>query len=137
MKWILLIAVIVAVLFIFRVTVLSKMLGQSESRVQRALERAGDRPLAGVVAVGDEAVVGRRGGAAAAPLLERGQQLVHRRRGRQPDRRAVEIAACGREQRACALELDRRRHAASSRSRIAFSMRGGPWSSTLRTVPGQ
>ena len=39
MKWILLIAVIVAVLFIFRVTVLSNMLGQSESRVQRALER--------------------------------------------------------------------------------------------------
>ena len=39
MKWILLIAVIVAVLFIFRVTVLSKMLGQNESRVQRALER--------------------------------------------------------------------------------------------------
>ena len=39
MKWILLIAVIVAVLFVFRVTVLSKLLGQSESRVQRALER--------------------------------------------------------------------------------------------------
>lgn len=39
MKWILLIAVIVAVLFVFRVTVLAKMMGQSESRVQRALER--------------------------------------------------------------------------------------------------
>jgi hypothetical protein len=39
MKWILLIAVVLAVLFVFRVTVLSKMLGQHESRVQRALER--------------------------------------------------------------------------------------------------
>lgn len=39
MKWILLIAVIVAVLFVFRVAVLAKVLGQSESRVQRALER--------------------------------------------------------------------------------------------------
>lgn len=39
MKWILLIAVVLAVLFVFRVTVLSKMLGQNEARVQRALER--------------------------------------------------------------------------------------------------
>jgi hypothetical protein len=39
MKWILLIGVIIAVLFVFRVTVLAKVLGQSESRVQRALER--------------------------------------------------------------------------------------------------
>jgi hypothetical protein len=43
MKWILLIAVILAVLFIFRVTVLAKMMGQSESRVQRALERRKQR----------------------------------------------------------------------------------------------
>jgi hypothetical protein len=43
MKWILLIAVVLAVLFIFRVTVLAKMLGQSESRVHRALERRKQR----------------------------------------------------------------------------------------------
>jgi len=39
MKWILLIGVIIAVLFVLRVTVLAKVLGQKESRVQRALER--------------------------------------------------------------------------------------------------
>jgi len=39
MKWILLIVIVLAVLFVLRVTVLAKVLGQDESRVQRALER--------------------------------------------------------------------------------------------------
>jgi len=39
MKWILLIIALVAVAYVFRVTLLSKVLGQSESRTRRALER--------------------------------------------------------------------------------------------------
>lgn len=39
MKWILLIIALVAVVYVFRVTLLSKVLGQSEARTRRALER--------------------------------------------------------------------------------------------------
>lgn len=39
MKWILLIIALVAVAYVFRVVLLSKVLGQSEARTRRALER--------------------------------------------------------------------------------------------------
>jgi hypothetical protein len=39
MKWILLIIALVAVAYVFRVTLLAKVLGQSEARTRRALQR--------------------------------------------------------------------------------------------------
>lgn len=39
MEWLLVIVVVAVVLYVFRVQILSKVLGQSQDRVRRALER--------------------------------------------------------------------------------------------------
>lgn len=39
MEWLLVIIVVAVVAYVFRVQILSKVLGQSETRVRRALER--------------------------------------------------------------------------------------------------